>query len=93
MQTESLPQKASRLLAMSSLSKSSSQACTSTGTSRPESCMASATADSSPKFGRTTMMPLMSSLFLENSRAQVSASSCVWTAPIRQLSSSTLMQP
>ena len=57
----SLPQNASRRFAMSSLSKSSSHACTRTGTFSPASEMASATPSSSPKLGRMQRMPSISS--------------------------------
>src|SRR5579864_5051614 len=53
----------------------------STGICRRERRSVSATARSSPKLGRVTMMPSRRSLFARNSAAQRLASSCDSTAP------------
>ena len=67
-----LPQKLSRRVAMVIASERSGVACTSTGTFRPDSRIASTMPRSSPKFGSVTMMPSISSrMLLEELRAML----------------------
>ncbi len=65
-----LPQKLSRRTAIVMLSERSGVACTSTGTLRPDKRIASTMPRSSPKLGRVTIMPSISSACFLNNSAQ-----------------------
>ncbi len=79
--TDILPQKLSRRSAAVILSASSGVAWTSTGTSSPDNRIAFATPRSSPKLGRVTSTPSISSRCCSNRAAHFLASSSVSTEP------------
>ena len=81
LQTDILPQNESRRSAGVMWAASSEKAWTSTGTSRPDQRMVLAMARSSPKFGRVTRMPSISSRCALNRSAHFWASATLSTLP------------
>ena len=93
LQTDTLPQKASRRCSTSTLSRSSSKACTSTGTRSSAASRVCTMPSSSPKFGRLTMIPSIRARLAWKSAAYFAASARVSTAPFGVAFSSGITTP